>query len=93
MNFRKLAFSLAVLRSTASPDFVKKSGMLTRPLIAAGRFAVNQAVKHNGLAAPLALGGGALAAGAAVNSSINKTRSNMIGFDPRVIAAKREMGE
>lgn len=90
MSFRKVAFSLEVLRSAASPGFVKKAG-LVRPLVTAGRFAINQATKHHGMLAPVALGGGALAAGAAISKGINKARSNMIGYDPRVVAAKREM--
>jgi hypothetical protein len=92
MTFRNLSFSLAVLRSASSSGFVKDAGALTRMAVGAGRYVINQAVKHQGVLAPVALGGAALGTGAAVKHSINKTRSNMIGFDPNVVAAKREMG-
>lgn len=92
MTFRKLAFSQKVLRATATPGAIKEAG-LARLGVTAGRFALNQAAKHHGVLAPVAIGGAALGGAAAIGHGINKTRSNMIGYDPRIIAAKREMSD
>lgn len=92
MNFRKLAYAQRVLRSLSDRGFLKHA-MVGRMAAGAGKLVWNQAVKHQGALAPVALVGGALGLGAAARSGVNRTRANMVGFDPNVVAARREMGE
>jgi hypothetical protein len=91
MTFNKLAYSQAVLRSMTDRGFMK-TALFGRMATGAGKAVWNQAVKHNGALAPLAIAGGAAGVYAAGKSGVAKAQENMIGFDPRVIAAKREMG-
>lgn len=79
----------AGLQKTAAA--LKQAG-LGGVLGAVGKGAYGMISKSNGkVMAPVAAGLGALGIGAAVKSGINKTKNNMAGFDPNVVAAKREM--
>ncbi len=91
MTFAKLAYAQEVLKSLADPGF-KKTAILGAMAKGVGGGIWRQAVKHNGALAPLALAGGAAGMYAAGKAGVAKTRENMTGFDPRVIAAKRGMG-
>lgn len=91
MTFGKLAYSQKVLRSLSDPELMK-TALIGRAIAGAGRMAWNQAVKHQGVMAPVALVGGAMGLAGAAKSGFNRTRNNMIGFDPNIVAAKREMG-
>jgi len=92
MTFNKLAYNLAFLQSITNPAFTKKAGLMGRIARGAGKKIWGQAVRENGVFAPLTLAGGAVGLGASAKSGVSQTRASMAGFDPRVLAAKREMG-